>query len=193
MDILSELTLQNSVSCFRLASFLKTIPFKLSEPGRLSVRLFEAPWRLCLWYLVSTTVLANSLYQIISFFWAINARGLTSETAVHMFYVCIASLAMLYFVPTLLMPKQAAAMINQLDFLHTMSHSKGLFLSLVTFLDVQLERIINMSFCYYAYRCIPVRKEVVQNSFLHIRSQLPAGHIFHRCTDRSGSNIHDEP
>ena len=134
MDSLAELTLQNSVFCFYLGSLLKSIPFEQSEPGRLSVQLYQKRWETWLWYLVSTTVLANSFYQIISFFWALHTHGLTSETAIHMFYVCIASLAMLYFVPTLVMPKEAAAMINQLDFLHSMSHSNGIF-TLLTFLE----------------------------------------------------------
>ena len=139
MNKLAELTLKNSVSCFRLASFLKSIPFKLSEPGRLSVQLFQAKWKIWLWYLVCTTVLTNSLYQIISFFWALHSHGLTSDTALHMFYVFIASLTMLYFIPTLLMPKDAAAMINQLDFLNGMSHSKGflsLYLYVKAFMDI---------------------------------------------------------
>ena len=127
MGTVAELTLQSSVFCFRLASLLKSVPFKLSEPGRLKVQLFQTPWRTWLWYLVSAIVLANSLFQILSFFWTVHAQGLTSGTAIHMFYVFIASVAMLFFVPTLLMPERAAAMINQLDFLNDLSQRKGTY------------------------------------------------------------------
>lgn len=125
MGMLSELTLQNSVFFFRLASFLKSVPIKLSVPGSLSVQPFQTRWKTWVWYLVSMTVLASSLYQILSFFWGVHAQGLTSETAVHVFYFVIARLAMLFFIPMLLMREKAVAMINQLDLVSEISRSKA--------------------------------------------------------------------
>lgn len=124
MEGLSRLTLQNSFLCFKVASFLKSIPFHLCKPNTLKVQLHESIWRILLWYLVNALVLFNSSYQILSFLWNVHVQGLTSETAVHMFYVCIASLALLYFVPLLLNHKAAARLMNQLDFVLEMSQSQ---------------------------------------------------------------------
>ena len=122
---MTELTFQTSLFCFRLASFLKIVPFNLcSSSGRLKVRLYEKRWKILLWNAVNAFVLANSLYQIGSFFWGLGMNGLTAETVVHLFYFCMALMPPLFFTPVLIMPTEAVSVINQLDSVIEISKSK---------------------------------------------------------------------
>ena len=125
---LTKLTFQTSLFCFRLATLLKIVPFNLcSSSGRLKVRKYEKQWQILVWYAVNALVLVNSFYQIVSFFWSVEVNGFTSETAVHLFYFCMALMPPLFFTPTLLMRAEAVAVINQLDAVIEISKSKAHF------------------------------------------------------------------
>lgn len=124
-DILGKYTFRTAIFCFRLSSYLTCIPFQLSTPHSFHVELFQTIWRIGLWYFINGIVLTNSAYQILSFFWSISVHGLTTQSSIHLIYLCMAPLSILYFMTMLLMPDRAVAFINQINFVIKLSESKS--------------------------------------------------------------------
>ena len=119
---LQKLTLRNAIFCIRVASFWKIVPFQLCEKNKLKVELFPTAWKTFLWLMVNAVVLANCSYQVLAFLRDVSINdGLTKDSSIHLGYICMTLLAILYYVTMLTKRKEAVALFNQFDFLMDIS------------------------------------------------------------------------
>ena len=121
---LGVFTLKSSIFFFKFAAFIKAVPFELCSQNRLQVKLFDKLWQRWLWYLVNLLEYTNAAFQVVSFGWNVHLHGMTDQTAFHVFYLCFAGLAVLYFSNTLQKPHELVMLINQIDFLMRISRGK---------------------------------------------------------------------
>ena len=120
-DTLSTLTIRNCLRIYRVASFVKCVPFELSSEKCLEVRRFEENWKIGIWYFVNLIIFSCLLFQFVSFYALISRNGFTGETAVHSLYISVYLTTALFFGCMIWKSDEAIMLINQINFLVQLS------------------------------------------------------------------------
>ena len=110
-----DITLRTSTRCFRLASFLKCVPFEVCSVDQLELRAFKNRLKYWSWWAVTVVMVSYSIFQTAGFALNIAEHGLTTDSVIHIMHWTKSLMAAFCYVNMILRWRETMYLINQLN------------------------------------------------------------------------------
>ena len=113
LDFLTKETVKMATLEFRLAAFIKCIPFELEDKSVFRVKMFKSKLKLLAWHAVSWIYLLQTAFLWISFVWKIRQEPFGQELMMHLIYMVAATMGLVFMMALYMKPRECLVMLNQ--------------------------------------------------------------------------------
>ena len=124
---LAEKTFQNAIFMYRIASFIKCVPFQLESHESLRVVKFPKLWKRVIWHIANWLVFIMVTFEIVSFIALVTRESFGRAISIHLIYLFYSLFAFVYCVALYLKADEFILMLNSHDFIARVSGGKKIY------------------------------------------------------------------
>lgn len=113
LRFLTRETVKMAARQFRVAAFIKCIPFELEGQHVFRVKMFKSKWKLLAWHVANWIYSLQTAFLWISLAWTMSKEPFGEELMMHLIYIVFATAGWIFMTSLYLKPRECLVMLNQ--------------------------------------------------------------------------------